>query len=120
MTAVFPTVVEEPGVRWIVPGCADDFQGLARDAAGFFPESKALIRTERSTVGLGMELNSPEDLVGHPIADPGEDFLFEQERFDRGRSASLEETGDAGFGEPIGQNPWWKGVPPGWRRFSAV
>lgn len=68
----------------------------------------------------GMETGAPEDFVGHPVADPREVLLHEENRFEWGPAAAFEETREAFQRKFLGKNARREGGPPRGRRGSLV
>ncbi len=88
-TPIVPAMPEEPRSR-ILPLFVHDAQrGRTHPAHGSI-ERAGLPLVERSRGEVGPETRSPEDLVGHPVADAGKAALVEQHGFDGGASAPHE------------------------------
>ncbi len=97
--AVFPAVVEEPGVGRIGPILADHLHRLRADLAERRMQLADRLRAERTGLGLRMKARAPQHLVGHPIADAGETFLHQQHGLDRRARAATQEDLDDPDGE---------------------
>ena len=106
-TTVGPAVVEKPcfGDRDVeiggdqVAAAGDGVEGEAGNGAAFAPEGLYLGGAEGAGGLGGVNRGSPEDFVGHPVADAGETFLHEEDGFDGRAGAALKERGDGGGGE---------------------
>lgn len=74
----------------------DVFEGAFADEAELFEE---LIGVDLGGGNVGAEAGSPEDLVGHPVADSGERGLVEEKGFDGEFWVSGEDCAEVFLGE---------------------
>ena len=64
------------------------------DAAAFAPERANLGRLQRASAALRVNRSAPKNFVGHPVADPREAFLHQEDGFDGRARAPAKEQGD--------------------------
>lgn len=112
-------MIEEPGIGRGSPGGSNDFHGLAGDGNRLAVETANARRSEVEGAGGRSDACPPEDLVRHPVADPGESLLHEKNSLDRGTAMSAEKAGYERVGESWFEDIRWSILPPGGRSLSA-
>ena len=75
--------MEKPILREVAPVNADRFQRGSADGAADPPEIVLLRGTQITGARVWMDLNLPQDFIGHPVADPRENALIKQHSLDR-------------------------------------
>lgn len=98
---------------------SDALDCLARDPAGLFPNFADFRGRKRSDAAFRIDAHSPQNFVGHPVADSGEGFLHQQGSFDGNFFAAREKFFDEGAIE-LGVLRLWRKIPPPRRGFFAL
>ena len=82
-TSFLPAMMDQPILRRVVQVNTDCFQCRAANRPAGPPEIPLLRVVQISSPGGGMQLHLPQNLIGHPVADPGKNGLIEQRSFNR-------------------------------------
>jgi hypothetical protein len=105
-------MIEQPVVRGLAPVRRDDPKGIFGDFPDDSPEAGLGGRRHGPGPRRGVDAAAPEDFVGHPVSDSGEEILVEKERLDGGGGVPLQDGGEARPGEQGGEDSGWQLRPP--------
>ena len=75
LASVCPAMKEKPGAGWVRPVFSNDPDGFPRHLLGFGMKSGDRQLVQSAGEGAGIQASLPKDLIGHPVADSGKEFL---------------------------------------------